>query len=630
LSQPSKQLDPKEVAQALRHLGPEGHVAVREAQKYRKSKDRLNYMIRRGKEITAKIRMLQRYKEMPVDVQEFIESPRYLNSPGVIYPLIMREIRELNSGKYIEAVLTGGIGTGKTTIAIFTTAYQLYLLSLLKDPHAEFNLSPTDEIVIVFQSITSGLAKSVDYSRFRELLLRSPYFTEHFAFDKSLTSEMRFPNRIIVKPVSGSHTAAIGQNVIGGVIDEVNFMAVVEKSKQNRDGGTFDQAWENYNAIVRRRESRFMVQGTLTGMLCLVSSKQYPGEFTDVKIAEAKKKDRRIFVYDKRAWEVKPLSTFSGRWFDIFVGDATRKPYIMEPGQTLPEQDKHLRMAVPEEYRHSFENDMLKSLRDIAGVSTLALHPFFHDTDRVVKAFGRTQSILSRDDCDFAVTHIAILPDRFKDKHRRRFVHIDLAVTGDSAGVVCGYVNRFVEIPRGGIMEVLPEITIDFILEVRPPKNGEIIFDKIRVLLYKLRELGLQIAWVTADTYQSTDTLQTLRMNGFATGVQSMDVEVFPYDITKQAIYDGRLLMPLHPKCQTELTRLERDPKKNLIDHPPNGSKDCADALAGVVFGLTMRRAIWMEFKVPLTRVPVSLLQTENTGSNSVTKKSGEKGLSEQ
>ena len=65
----------------------------------------------------------------------------------------MDELRELNSGKYVEAVLTGAIGTGKSTIALFTTAYQLYVLSCLKDPHELFNLDPSSEIVFAFQSL---------------------------------------------------------------------------------------------------------------------------------------------------------------------------------------------------------------------------------------------------------------------------------------------------------------------------------------------------------------------------------------------------------------------------------------------------------------------------------------------
>jgi len=47
---------------------------------------------------------------------------------------------------------------------------------------------------------------------------------------------------------------------------------------------------------------------------------------------------------------------------------------------------------------------------------------------------------------------------------------------------------------------------------------------------------------------------------------------------------------------------LERDPQSGLIDHPPNFSKDCADAVAGVVYGLTYRRATWVHHGVPINR----------------------------
>jgi hypothetical protein len=66
-------------------------------------------------------------------VEELVDSPLEVRL-GVLYPAVMEELRELNSGKYVEAVLTGAIGTGKSTIALFTTAYQL--LSLPKTPSA--------------------------------------------------------------------------------------------------------------------------------------------------------------------------------------------------------------------------------------------------------------------------------------------------------------------------------------------------------------------------------------------------------------------------------------------------------------------------------------------------------------
>ena len=70
----------------------------------------------------------------------------------------------------------------------------------------------------------------------------------------------------------------------------------------------------------------------------------------------------------------------------------------------------------------------------------------------------------------------------------------------------------------GGKGEPMPVIQIDCALEVRPPKGGEIEFYKIRELLYKLRELGMPIKWVSLDSYQSRDTIQILRQKGFAMG----------------------------------------------------------------------------------------------------------------
>ncbi|MCA1777485.1 MAG: hypothetical protein LC676_18300, partial [Loktanella sp.] len=193
------------------------------------------------------------------------------------------------------------IGVAKTTLAIYSQAYQLYILSCLKDPHKLFDLDPSSEILIVFQSINRNLAQDVDYKRFRDMVEGSPYFEHAFPFDRGREKEMRFPRNFIVKPVAGHDSAAIGQNVIGGIIDEVNFMAVVENSKHNVDGTVYDQATQNYNAIARRRESRFMQLGTLPGMLCLVSSRNYPGQFTDKKEEEAKT-NPRIYIYDKRVW----------------------------------------------------------------------------------------------------------------------------------------------------------------------------------------------------------------------------------------------------------------------------------------------------------------------------------------
>ena len=40
------------------------------------------------------------------------------------------------------------------------------------------------------------------------------------------------------------------------------------------------------------------------------------------------------------------------------------------------------------------------------------------------------------------------------------------------------------------------------------------------------------------------------------------------------------------------------------MDHPPTGSKDVADAMAGVVFGLTMRRETWARHRISPFEIP--------------------------
>jgi len=84
--------------------------------------------------------------------------------------------------------------------------------------------------------------------------------------------------------------------------------------------------------------------------------------------------------------------------------------------------------------------------------------------------------------------------------------------------------------------------------------------------------LGIPVEWVSLDTYQSADTMQILRTKGFKAGIQSIDRTIAPYEAVKQALYDGRLVMPYHERLCTELVQLEIDMKKGKVDHPARGS----------------------------------------------------------
>jgi hypothetical protein len=572
----------------------------------------LSNIIKGEKESVSAVKNMGMYKWNPVSVQQFIEDPYYLNKADTIYPKVLEELIEMNSGKYVEIVHTGGIGSAKTTTALYTQAYQLYLLSCMRNPHETYQMDRSSEILIIFQSINAKLAKEMDFARFRAMIHESKYFKENFPFKKDIESKLVFPNRIEVVPVSGQETAAIGQNVIGGAIDELNYMAVVDKSKANVDGGTYDQAVSLYNSIARRRKSRFFTNGAMPGILSLVSSKRYPGQFTDTKEEEAKS-DPTIYIYDKRVWDVKPEGTFTEDRFRVFIGDETRKPRVLMENEEIHPRDKHLVDYIPMDFRADFQKDIINALREIAGKSTLARFPFFTDLEKIVAASGKVQSIFTTGSVDFVSDQLGIITDNFWNKEIPRFAHVDLAISSDSAGIVIGTVSGFDHVKRGDddAVEILPRIRIDGILEVRPPRGGEIQFHKIRKIFYTLRELGLNIKWITFDSFQSTDSMQMLRQQGFLTGYESMDTHNTPYDFLKTAFYDGRVDMEHHPRLIKELASLEKVPKTGKIDHPPLGSKDLGDALAGVVFGLTMRREMWAQYKIPVMMIPSSVTQAK-------------------
>jgi hypothetical protein len=546
-----------------------------------------------------------KWKHKPVGIRQFIEDPNFLNSRGEVYPAIMEVLKELASGQYVECVLTGSIGTGKTSIALWLTAYSLYQLSCMVSPHKEFGLARSSEITIIFQSITRELAKGVDYQRFRSMVEAAPYFRRHFPFDREIESELRFPNRIIVKPVSGTETAAIGQNVVGGILDEMNFFQVVEKSRKSVDGATYDQAVAVYNSIARRRKSRFLKNGKLPGILCLVSSKRYPGQFTDQKEAEAKK-DPTIYVYDCRVWEIKP-GAFCGETFRIFTGDDARNPRILDDGE---EADERLTMDIPIEYLRDFEADMMNAMRDIAGLSTQAIHPFMVNREGVSACFGKHDSILSRNSVISSEETLTIQRHHIHRPDLMRWVHVDLSLTSDSTGIAIGCVDRFIRVDRGDVKEILPCVRIDCSLEVQPPRNGEINYGYIRNLICHLRDqYRLNIQFVSFDSYQSVDSIQILQQKGFMTGQKSMDKTTAPYEVLKTALYDGRVAIHDQPKLMKELLSLEFDSKKGKVDHPVHGSKDLSDALAGVVYGLSTRREIWWEHNIPPDHIPDSMYE---------------------
>ena len=537
----------------------------------------------------------------PVSPEIFLEDPEFLKAKDALFPVVKQAYLDICGAPtpFVECVLTGGIGAGKTSLAIYVMAYELYRLAHYKNPHEAFGLDPASEIEIVFQSASLTLAREVGYDRFRALIERAPFFQKHFRFDDQIKSKLVFPNRIEVKPIAGSSTSALGQNVIGGVIDELGFMETVAKStRSGSEDGTYDQARVLYAAMSRRRLTRFLRKEVVPGQLLLVSSASYRGNFLESKVNEARENPEKIYLFSKRVWDIRPQDYGKER-FRVFTGDLTRKPRILEDGEKINDLDAALTDEVPAELKTSYEHDLYGSLRDFSGVSTMAICPFMGDVTRIAAAFGHHESIFSRDSADLEDERVAIDCTDYPWKSEPHALHIDVALVRDSLGLSLSCVPGFVDIQRDdGEFETLPVLGVAGILEVRPPRGGEISFDRIRKLIYAISDAGIDVKWVSTDQFQSRDLRQQLVARGYMTQEVSVDRKIDPYQSLRDMIYDGRLVCPAHELTQKELASLEFDAQKQKVDHPPSGSKDCADALCGSAWSASRKREVWWRHQI--------------------------------
>lgn len=543
-------------------------------------------------------------KEMPVDPGTFLTDPYFLGSNS-LWPALKEEIIEACSGKYIEAVFTGSIGTGKTTAALYVMAYYLYRLMNLHDPHKVYGLDPASEIAFVMQSVTGGTAYTVDYMRFRRMLENCPWFDENAPFERDRKATIQFKNSsVFIQPLPGTETAAIGENVFGGLIDEVNHMAVIQQSSKKRDGETYDQMLENYRAIARRRESRFQRTGSVPGMLCLVGSANYAGQFTDRKKTERDRQlerdgDTSIYVFDKRPWEIQPSDRFSAERFNVFLGDGTRKPRIMEDNEVVADADKPFIMPVPTSYRNTFEADLPGAVKDVAGIALHGFSNFISNYAAIKASFGPRENIFYPDWCDFQKQPAAITKHSIVNPKAKRYLHVDLSLSMDFAALSMGHCPGFAKVDRGGGMfDVLPRVVFDGMLSIRPVGGTQIPIYKIKKIVFALRNMGYPIRWVSLDGFQSADFIQTMRRNNFISGILSLDRTPDPYIATRQLIVDGMVEGVESELACNELRDLIWVSQNTKVDHPVEGSKDLADTIAGVCYGLASKREVWVDYGV--------------------------------
>lgn len=554
------------------------------------------------KRIAAELKWSQdnpQFAERPATIREFV-GPHYLDIASGIRPANMVELEKM-VGKTVHgdritehmlAMYTGGIGIGKTTVASIILPYLAHWVLCLYDPQAFFNLLPGSRIAFMQMSTSEKQAKDVIFGDIKARIQHSPWFQQNFQFDSAYKNQLRFEKDIWILPGDSEETTFEGYNILGGILDEADSHKMTENK---------DYAEQGYNTIYTRMTSRFQDRGFLLVIGQMKKANGFASRKYDELSRDPKAYVTRMAIWDSFGWDnfLKQDGTRDSFWYDTKRHEIVPEGVVKLTGNTSC-------IEVPTIYRRDFDNNPEKALRDLAGIPPATGSAFISLVYRIEECrerwkerFPTTQYSPSPGD-SVAPALVDLnghldLNGLHAPNSLKRVCHIDLAYSGegDSLGFAMGHVPEVVEIEG----ERKPFIVFDLILRWHAPAGQAIFIGDIRRLIYDLRdECKFKIDRVTMDGFQSTDTLQQLRRRRIDTEIVSIDKQLGPYYDLREAIYERRVDFPqfmvrlrADDTVYTEIAIKELSElidNGNKIDHPVGGSKDVADAMAGVVYSL--------------------------------------------
>lgn len=456
-----------------------------------------------------------------------------------------------------EVICMLGKGSGKDHCARISVAYTAYLLHCLRDPLNYYGKATGVYIDLLNLAVNAQQAQRVFFEPLKNLLLSSPYFNE-VGFEPRV-SEIFFFSRP-VRCFSGHSESEgwEGYEVMTIILDEISAF----KTDSELRGDT--RAKGSASAIYNMSKLSVMSRFPEVGKVILLSFPRYKGDFIQQRFFGAQQKNEPKTWFIKAAtWEVNPTIT----------REALESEFVRNPIEA----------------RARFECEP-PNMEDA----------FFRDPDLVRGAFSYADDPMNEDG-----TYKKWFNN--KDNHMR-FIHIDLGLKRDRAALAMSHCSGFAEVKTGIGVETLPIINVDLVKSWEAAHGQEINFASIRSAIVELCR-KFDVGLVTFDRWQSVEMIQSLRSQGINADFRS--VKKSDYDSLMTAIYDKRVRGYWNELLvEEELLKL-RLFANNKIDHPPEGSKDLADAVAGSVACCIDNISVEAEMEIEILRPGIDMENDE-------------------
>lgn len=514
-------------------------------------------------------------------------------------------------------VLGNGIVTHNTVTATISVLYDMYKLGCLKDPCSFYGLTPDTMIIMAIFSATGSTA-AVNWNDITTGIESCPWMMDKIVDKRGL--EKKYGSIVPVEILPGifiqtgsKFQHSMGKAIFDGLMDEAAF-----------GGSNSKDAQKSYNELSSRMKTRFGTfseSGSLPGHLFLISSPKEAGDFMQYRIEKAKEAGSKYtkILQNIATWDADPRKDSEDK-FTVFIGNENKEPCIYEPEADVPIEELDYLIYPPMRYYEEFKKDLLISIMNYGGITTtsdMALfksptllndvfvlnNPFYKDV--IELPFAKTDKQIM-DFCDLEFFK------NIRHPEYNRFIHLDAAYstnTLDVYGLAASYcitsdITTFTNETDNNVIEKSDvfvkkdrQYFVDFVVGITAPKGQEVPLYKIQDFIeYLIKNLNYPVASISADQFQSKQTLQTLQTKGYETENISVDKTRDPYLFLRMLVHNKQVLMAKNERAKKELKGLRDDGKK--IDHTVNATKDCSDAICGSIWNCANSNNIVSRTKV--------------------------------
>lgn len=289
-----------------------------------------------------------------LNINDFIEKyttciyPYWKDNLSEIYPI-------KGFKKFNEIIITGAVGIGKTTIPLYMLAYELYYLLNVYEPHRKLGILKDSKLVFNLfyvnhlMSVKSYFDTIINNIPEIKNKIKSEKEGEYILFENNI--EVRFNSIKNYRPELGV----------------VHYLSIfnLEYPIDTQPNKILNKT---YLDILNRCQARFQNKEGMIGGVILAG---YPDSSLINDRLEIQS-SKYLKLSKMSDWEVNPYrKPTTNKTFAVCTGNGRfLEPKILEKDEDVNDYPTNCIINVPEDFRSSFEKDLIRSLRDLAGVRT--------------------------------------------------------------------------------------------------------------------------------------------------------------------------------------------------------------------------------------------------------------------